>query len=144
MIEKNSLELHTEVVAPTLRLLGGKNGWDSVETAYQDALAELHGGSPSDAITDAGAALQEALEAAGCTGNALGPLITDAKKRGLLGNHDSRMTHAIEDLMHWMSSDRSTMGDAHHATDAKPEDAWLTVHVVGALIIRLAASTSRQ
>ncbi|GAB3575856.1 hypothetical protein GCM10027406_08020 [Leifsonia lichenia] len=143
MVEKNSLELHAEVVAPALRLLGGREGWDKVEAAYQDALGELHGGSPADAITDAGTAMQEALEALGCKGNALGPLIVDGRKKGLFASHDERLTHALDDMMQWVSADRSSMGDAHHSTSPLPEDAWLTVHIVGALIVRLANSTKR-
>ncbi|MEN2741664.1 hypothetical protein ABCS02_28090 [Microbacterium sp. X-17] len=143
MVEKNSLELHSEVVAPTLRLLGGRPGWEKVERAYQNALGELHGGSAPDAITDAGTALQEALEALGCKGNALGPLILDAKKRGLFASHDERLTRATEDVMQWVSADRSANGDAHHAISSSQEDAWLIVHIVGALIVRLANDSPR-
>lgn len=143
MVEKNSLELHAAVVAPALRLLGGRRGWEKVETAYKNALDELHGGSAEDAITDAGAALQEALEAVGCKGNALGPLIVDARNRGLLAAHDQRLTRSIEDVMQWVSADRSAMGDAHHATAPSPEDGWLIVHIVGALIVRLSSGSAR-
>lgn len=45
--------------------------------------------------------------------------------------------------MQWVSAGRSTMGDAHHATSPLPEDAWLTVHIVGAIIVRLANQTPR-
>lgn len=143
MIAKDSQELHAEVVAPVLRLLSGRSGWENVETAYQDALRELHGGSPGDAITDAGTALQEALTALGCKGNALGDLLKDAKKRGLLAAHDAQLEKAIVDIGHWVSADRSTKGDAHNAEPALQDDAWLTVHVVGALILRLVAGTER-
>jgi diacylglycerol kinase len=50
------------------------------------------------------------------------------------------MTSAIESVMHWVSADRSTSGDAHQVGSAAIEDAWLTVHIVGALILRLAGS----
>ncbi|NUU06429.1 hypothetical protein [Leifsonia sp. C5G2] len=143
MVEKNSLELHAAVVSPALRLLGDRGGWEKVETAYKNALDELHRGSAENAITDAGAALQEALEAVGCKGNALGPLIVDARNRGLLAAHDQRLARSIEDLMQWVSADRSAKGDAHHATAPAPEDGWLIVHVVGALIVRLASGSAR-
>jgi hypothetical protein len=137
MIPFESKELHEEVVAPTLRLLAGRAGWETVENAYQDALREI-GTNPGDAITDAGRALQATLELLGCKGNALGPLIDMAKKTGLLAPHDSALSEGISKMMHWVSADRSEKGDAHKGADAKAEDAWLAVHVTGALILRLA------
>ena len=109
-----------------------------MERAYQDALRELAGGDPADAITDAGTALQEALTVAGAKGNALGPLLKSARQLGLLRAHDAALEEGIVKLVDWVSADRSTLGDAHKASQARREDAWLTVHVVGALILRLA------
>lgn len=143
MIEKSSQEIHAEVVAPALRLLSGSSGWESVEAAYQAALSELHEGRPENAITDAGTALQEALATLGCKGNALGPLLEDARAKGILAPHDSPMSDALKRIGDWVSADRSTKGDAHNSKPASPEDAWLTVHVVGALILRLATGGKR-
>jgi hypothetical protein len=135
IVEFDSKEMHATVVAPTLRLLSGRAGWDKVEDAYQKALKEI-GVDPADAITDAGTALQEALAQLGCKGNALGPLGDDARKRGLLTPYDAK-------LVDWVSADRSGKGDAHNATPATRDDAWLAVHVVGALILRLAGDPNR-
>ena len=138
MIPFESKELHQAVIVPTLQLLSGRAGWKKVEQAYQDALGELSDGKPADAITDAGTALQLALEAAGAEGDQLGRLIVSARKKGLLTGHDPNLTDGIEKFMHWASADRSQSGDAHGlGTDARA-DAWLAVHVVGALILRLA------
>jgi hypothetical protein len=133
LIEYASQELHVEVVAPALRLLSRRDGWQLVETAYQAALDQLSKGEPANAITDAGSALQSALEKLGCTGNALGPLIKSAKSIGLIAGHDLP-------LLHWVSADRSETGDAHKVSSATLEDAWLTVHVVGAILLRLAGA----
>ena len=139
MVDFESKQLHQEVVAPTLRLLSGRPGWDKVEAAYQDALREIAQGHAADAITDVGTALQEALALLGCKGNALGPLVTSARKKGLLGAHDSKLTDGVEKMLDWVSADRSILGDSHKgASEAVREDAWLAVHVVGALILRLA------
>ncbi|HEV2070575.1 MAG TPA: hypothetical protein VGR26_12345 [Acidimicrobiales bacterium] len=139
MVAFQSKELHQEVVEPTLRLLPGRRGWDKVEAAYQAALREISSGNPADAITDAGTALQEALMLLGCQGNALGSLIKSAKSKGLLAPHDSQLTDGIEKIAHWVSADRSESGDSHKAsTGVTRDDAWFTVHVVGALIVRLA------
>jgi hypothetical protein len=140
MVEFQSKELHQEVVEPTLRLLSGRPGWDGVEGAYQAALREISEGNPADAITDAGTALQEAFTLLGCQGNSLGPLIKSAKSKGLLAPHDSALTDGIEKIARWVAADRSESGDSHKAsTEITRDDAWFTVHVVGALILRLAA-----
>jgi hypothetical protein len=143
MVEFSSQEMHQAVVGPTLRLLSNRRGFKGVERAYQDALEEISHGKPADAITDAGTALQETLMTLGCEGNALGPLIKSARKKGLLAPHDGPMAEAVEKLMHWVSADRSTTGDAHGSTSPSTEDAWLIVHLVGALVLRLASGLPR-
>jgi hypothetical protein len=143
MVDLESEELHVAVVAPALRLLSGRAGFDKVEVAYRDAIKELSDGKPDDAITDAGTALQETLTALGCSGNSLGPLISDARRRGLLAPHDAKLDQAISNVMDWVSADRSQSGEAHHVSDATVEDAWLILHVVGALILRLVSGPPR-
>jgi hypothetical protein len=130
------LEMHEAVVVPALTLLGGRKDLGAVETAYRKALEEIHTGTPDDAITDAGTALQEALIAVGCDGNALGPLINSAQKKGIITGHDKK-------LLDWVSADRSTTGDAHTVSGASREDAWLAVHVVGAIILRITGGPPR-
>lgn len=130
VVSRGSDELHVSLVAPALRLLIGRD-FVNAHDAYLDALKEITAGKPGDAITDAGTALQETLTALGCTGNALGPLIDDAVRRGILAPHDKKIAD-------WVSADRSTTGDAHHHSAATVADAWLAVHVTGALIVRLA------
>ncbi len=137
-VEFDSKELHAEVVVPTLRLLSGRKGWDPVEVSYQNALREI-GVDPSDAITDAGTALQEAFELLGCNGNSLGPLAKSARQKGILAAHDGTLSDAVVRIVDWVSADRSIRGDAHNARPATRDDAWFTVHVVGALLLRLAS-----
>jgi len=138
----SSRELHVKVVAPVLRLIH-RSGWELVESAYQDALGELASGNAPDAITDAGTALQEALTKLGATGNALGPLISSAQRAGLIGPHDQPILEVVARACTWVSADRSQLGDAHNVTQARIEDAWLCVHIVGAVILRLATETVR-
>jgi hypothetical protein len=139
-----SREMHVEVVEPVLTLLGGDGRYAATESAYQDALKEIAANQPADAITDAGRALQEMLTALGCEGNSLGPLLTSARKRGLFGPYDYRLTEVVSQAVEWVSADRSQMGDAHAAGARIREDAWLTVHVVGAVILRLTAGNRSQ
>jgi hypothetical protein len=143
MVPFQSKELHEAVVAPTLRLLAGSKTYSNVEAAYQDALRELAEGHPDDAVTDAARALQGTLLALGCDGNAIGPLLASAKKKKLLGSHDQAMADALENIIDWVSSDRATMGDAHVASPATAPDAWFSVHVIGAVILRLTQGTRK-
>jgi hypothetical protein len=124
--------------------LSGLPGWTAVESAYQDALREIAQNHPHDAITDAARALQEALTLLGCQGSSLGTLLTSARKTGLLAGHDEKLAKAIGSMIDWVSADRSEKGDAHKATTADRDDAWLMVHVVGALIIRLSRKSNRE
>lgn len=138
MSEFEPKELQEGVVAPSLRLLSRRPQWHEVEDADQKALREI-GEDPRDAIADAGTAFQSALKILGCTGNAPGPLIADAKRIGILAANDPRLADGIERILQWVAADRSTMDDAHNARPATLGDAWLTLHVVGALILRLAS-----
>jgi len=143
MVPFSSRELHVEVVAPALRLLAADESWSGVEAAYRKALEELSRNDAADAITDVGTALQEALKQLGCDGNALGPLIKSARAKGIIAAHDAPLLDVIEKAMQWVSADRSNSGDAHNAVQVGAEDAWLTVHVVGALLLRLSKETAR-
>jgi hypothetical protein len=144
MIEFSSREIHEEVVVPTLQLLAGRPDLARVESAYQAALGEISKGEPANAITDAGTALQEMLTALGCSGNALGPLIKSAREKGLLARHDSPLVNAIDKILNWVSADRSELGDAHEVSSAAVDDAWFTVHIVGAILLRLSKSALRS
>jgi hypothetical protein len=48
LIQRNAVELHSEVVAPILPLVSGRAGWEDVEKSYQEALDELTQLLPSD------------------------------------------------------------------------------------------------
>lgn len=133
-IESN--QLHEEVVIPALTLLGHREDFENVETAYRKALDELHTGTPDDAITDAATALQEALLALGCKGNSLRPLTNSALVKGTITGYDRK-------LIDWVSAERNNKGDAHNVDAASTEDAWLVVHIVGALILRIVGGPLR-
>jgi len=143
MHELKSKELHSGVIQPTLRLLAENKGLSAVEDAYRKALEKISAGEPESAITAAGTALQEMLRACGCNGNSIGDLVSDARKKGLLAPHDPKLASGIQSMIEWVGADRSEKGDSHKAGTRSKDDAWLTVHVVGALIVRLAAEKTR-
>ncbi|BBX23423.1 hypothetical protein MTER_28340 [Mycolicibacter terrae] len=137
LIEIDSQEMHNAVVEPTLYLLHSQPRFAGAETAYQKALKELRNRDAGDAITDAATALQDVLLALGCTGNALGPLLKSARSKGLLKGSDTPLTEAIAKTVDWVSATRGE-GEAHTGNpDINMSDAWMMVHVVGALAIRL-------
>jgi hypothetical protein len=134
MVPFESRTMHAEVVEPVLTLLGGNPRWSKVETAYRKALGEISV-DPTDAITDASTALQEMLREIGCKGSSLRGLARDAQRRGLVAPYDSK-------LLDWVGADRSQRGDGHGVTDATGDDAWLSVHVAGAIILRLSKASA--
>jgi hypothetical protein len=137
LIPVQSQEMHNEVVERALHLLHNQSQFAAAENAYQDALRELRNGYPNDAITDAASALQDALKALGCTGNSLGELLKSAKQTGLLQAADARFTSVLSQTIEWVKDTRNA-GEAHSGVaDYAMSDAWMIVHVVGALIIRL-------
>ncbi|SPF67132.1 Hypothetical protein PROPJV5_0142 [Propionibacterium ruminifibrarum] len=139
MCQKKSQELHASIMEPTLTLLSGRPYLESVEKAYTAALEELAQGNPADALTDAGTALQEMLKAVGCEGETLNRQFKDAKTKDVLGGEDSPLLESIEKSMSWVASVRNQKSDAHPGTgNASTADGWLMVHIVGALILRLA------
>lgn len=135
MVEFGSRELHETIVAPMITLLSGKPGWAGVEKSYRSALEEIDT-DPGDAITDATTALQQALVLRHCDGNALGELARSGAARHILTPYDAK-------IIDWANADRASKGDAHTLSTATRDDAWLAAHVIGALILRLAAEDNR-
>jgi hypothetical protein len=144
IIPLESEELHSTVVEPALVLLHGRPDLADAHGSYLNALRQISESEPANAITDAGTALQQTLQALGCAGNALGPLIKSAKSKGLLASHDAQLAAGITSFMDWASADRSEKGDGHKPGTKELSDAWLMVHVVGALIVRLADASPRS
>jgi hypothetical protein len=137
LVPITSHEMHDAVVAPTLYLLRNQPKFADAEAAYQKALKELRNHDPGDAITDAATALQEVLTALGCTGGALGDLLSSARKIGLITGADTPLTDSVGRTVNWVAAQRN-QGEAHRGNpDMNMSDAWMIVHVVGALIIRL-------
>lgn len=136
-VPRQSRIMHENVIVPTLMLLVITKNMKMLRRLIEMTLSELHDGSPDDAITDASTALQEALSALRCEGNSLGPLANSAVVEEVIEPHDKK-------LIDWVSADRSTKGDAHSVSSALIEDAWLTVHVVGAIILRICGGPLRS
>ena len=137
LVPFDSSELQQSVVEPALRLLAGRPGLDEIERLYQDALREV-GSNPVSAIMDASRALQATLTTIGYQGNSMSDQLRHAVGRGALVRHSAKFGDAIDAIAHWVNADRSDTGDTPNLAKATTEDAWFVVHVVGALIVRLA------
>lgn len=135
--------VYSSTIEPTVRLLIGKR-FAPAQSAYLKALQEIRVNDPGDAIVDAGVALQETFTSLGYEEGTLGRQLVLAKKSGLLSGHDVPLGKALEAAITWASADRSETGSAHKVTNATLDDAWLTIQIVGALILRLAADAPRS
>lgn len=133
IVEFDNREIHKEVVVPTLTLLANPD-WAKAETAYHDALKSMSDERFPDAITDATTALQEGLRIVGCKGGNFADLIKSAKST-ILSGFDTKYIEGITKLIDWSSASRSEKGDGHKTTDADRSDAWLTIHLVGTLLL---------
>ncbi|MFJ4229901.1 hypothetical protein ACIPYV_20230 [Paenarthrobacter nicotinovorans] len=140
IIELDSLELHNAVVEPVIKLLYGEARLDRAQEAYMAALKQISHHDAANAITDAGTALQETFNALGVPGKVLGEQIKAVRSTGQLAGRDAPMLESVVKAMEWVASERNQNGDGHKVTNATLDDAWLIVHVVGALIVRLAGT----
>lgn len=141
LVPMQSRQMHSEVVEPVMALLRGDSRFADAEKAYQDALRELRNHDAGDAITDAGTALSEMFNALGCKGQALGDQLASAKKTGLIRGTDAPLTELVS---RWVATQRNN-GEAHYAVHQYGiSDAWMVVHVVGALMIRLSEFSAKR
>lgn len=126
-----------EILVPTVEFLTGDPAFADADATYREALKAIQHRQPDEAITKACTALQSVLTALGCGAEKLSKQIALAVGKGLLAKHD-------KPLESWLTADRSNLGSAHPGDGtAVREDAWLTVHVVGAIILRLARGRAR-
>jgi len=135
--------MHTQVIAPLEAILTGKPEFERAEAAYNEALSHLANGQPGAAITSASSTLQEVLRVLGAKGGDLNTLWGDATRKGFLMKHDAKLNSAIKNIADWAVADRGNKGNAHWASTGGQDDAWLAVHVIGSLILRLAADDLR-
>lgn len=143
LAERSDQMMHVEVVAPLEAVLTGKPEFAAAEAAYRESLAHLANGQPGAAITSASSTLQEVLRVLGAKGGDLNSLLADATRRGFLAKHDAKLNLAFRNIADWAVADRGNKGNAHWASTGGQDDAWLAVHIIGALIVRLAADDLR-
>lgn len=137
MIEHKSQIMFADIMQPILLHTSKNDSLQDINKAFSEALEELSIGKPANAITDASRALEEALRFLGAKGNGPGDLFTDAKRKGFLKPHDQPLFEVIARAVGWVSAQRANEGDAHRQSEPSNTEAWATVYISGALIIKV-------
>lgn len=137
MIEHKSQIMYNKILQPVLLHTSGNQVLAGVNKAFSEALEELAQGKPANAITDASRALEEALRFLGAVGSGPGDLFQDARKRQILKPQDQPLFEVIDKAVKWVSAQRANEGDAHRQTDPSNSEAWATVYICGALILKV-------
>ncbi|WP_420609167.1 hypothetical protein [Candidatus Poriferisodalis sp.] len=128
-----------EILVPAFEYLTGDQRFADAENTYREALTAIQHRQPDEAITKACTALQSVLAALDCGNGSdrLSKQIAVAIDKGLLAKHD-------KPLEGWLTADRGNFGSAHPSdSSAERPDAWLTVHVIGAIVLRLSRGGAR-
>lgn len=141
--ERGNYILHSEVLRPATVLLADDPAFAAASAAFQSALSRLSKGETDVALTEAATSLQEMLRALGVGGNSVKDQLDNAQKQKLISPADRGLMRPLFD---WVNGDRSQRGNAHYhrAGDVTKADAWLMMHVVGALMVRLSNREPRD
>jgi hypothetical protein len=131
--------LDQTVVGPALMAVQ-RPGWEEVEQRYREAITHQRGGPDEndDALTAANAALEAALQAAGCKGDRLSALAKSLRGSGLVPSFLEGVPEALDTLIKRSGAMRDTHGDAHAGGGLVPQALVdLAIHWTGAFIVYL-------
>lgn len=135
--------MHANVVEPASILLDSNPRFGKAASAFGAALDRLSEDENSVAITDAAVAVQEFFRALGVEGNSISDQVNAAQKLKLITEYDR---HLLKPVVDWTNADRSKLGKPHYFRDGdiSKADAWLMIHVAGALMVRLSGEEPRD
>lgn len=136
MIEHKSQVMFANIVEPVLIHTANIEQLSGVNKSFRDALDELSKGKYADAITDASRALEETLRYLGAEGTGTTGLFRSAVRKDLVKPHDQKLFDSIFSAVSWVGAQRTNEGDAHNHTEPSTSEAWATVHICGALILK--------
>ena len=141
--ERGNYLLHSEVLRPATILLGDDPAFGTASSAFQSALTRLSKGEMDVALTQAATSLQEFFRALGVEGNSVSDQLNGAQRQKVISPADWSL---LKPLVGWVNADRSDRGNAHRhrERDVTKADAWLMMHVVGALMVRLSNREPRD
>jgi len=141
--------LDERVVGPALLALG-RPGWEEADRSFRNALHHRRGGveERDAAITDAHAALEAAMKAAGLRGDRLSALAKSFRSAELVPPQLQGVPDALDTLLKRSSAIRDPLSDAHGkppGSEPVPEGIVdLMIHWVGAFIVYLSEATHEQ
>lgn len=141
--ERGNFVMHSEVLRPATILLADDPAFARASAAFQSALTKLSKGETEVALTEAATSLQEFFRALGVDGNSLSNQLDNAVNQKVVSGADRSL---MKPLIDWVNADRSNRGNAHHhrAGEVSKADAWLMMHVVGAVMVRLSNREPRD
>lgn len=146
VIRIGSPALDDAIVGPALLALQ-RPGWEAADKSFRDALHHRRGG-PGErdaAITDAHAALEAAMKAAGLQGDRLSALAKSFRNSGLVPSQLEGVPGMLDNLLKRSSSIRDPLGDVHGKAPGAGEIpdgiVDLAIHWTGAFIVYLADAT---
>jgi hypothetical protein len=141
--ERGNFVMHSEVLRPATILLADDPAFVQASAAFQSALTKLSKGETEVALTEAATSLQEFFRALGVEGNSLSNQLDNAANQKVISGADRGL---MKPLIDWVNGDRSQRGNAHYhrAGDVSKADAWLMMHVVGAVMVRLSNKEPRD
>lgn len=142
-VQRGNSVLYSDIVKPTTILLDSSPVFAKASRRFNAAISRLSENKPDAAITDAASAVQEMLRALGANGNSITDQIDAAARQKIITQVDRQL---LRPIVNWVNADRSERGNAHHhrADDASKADAWLAIHVAGALMVRLSNQEPRD
>ena len=139
IVPRGEQEMHVEVVVPAITLLSCRSGLEDAERNYMEALTSIREQRFDDAVTNAASAVEATLRILDC-----GDTQTPLAKRGAIAIEKNLLAPHDRGLLGWITATRGSEGDAHgQGSHTARADAWLVVHVAGALILRLADGPNR-
>lgn len=142
-VQRGNSVLHAEVVKPASILLDSNPKFARASAGFNTAITRLSENKPDVAITDAAVAVQEFFRALGIEGNSISDQLNAAQRAKIITINDRAL---LKPILDWTNADRSNRGNAHHHRqgDATKADAWLAIHVAGALMVRLSNEEPRD
>jgi hypothetical protein len=141
--QRGNSVLYADVVKPATILLDSSPQFARASAGFSAAITRLSENKPDVAITDAASAVQEMFRGLGVTGNSITDQLDAAQRMKVITAADRML---LRPIVNWINADRSERGNAHHHRegDVSKADAWLAIHVAGALMVRLSNEEPRD
>jgi len=142
-VQRGNSVLYADVVKPATILLDSNPKFSVASSSFNTAITHLSENKSAIAVTEAAVSVQEFFRAIGVNGNSISDQLDAAKNANVITGEDRAL---LKPFVGWMNADRSNRGIAHfhREGDVSKADAWLAIHIAGALIVRLSNEDPRD